>query len=1148
MTDDYGTPQPAQYAIPLFIWLAAAGMSGNWFALPLFMDVEFIFGSVFALLAMQFLGPALGLLAGLLISSVTFPLWHHPYNIAILTLEVAVVGWLHGHRRLVGLVAADTLYWCLVGVPLTFLFYLLAMQAPLPSIAPIAAKQAVNGIGNALIARFAFHGWLLASRQGRISSSEAIFNLLALFVLAPSLLLLTITSQADFNDADQRARDHLKDTSAVVTDRLHTWLTHRQYPIAYLAKLAETLPPAQMQTLMELMRATDPNLLRIGLMDAEATAIAYTPPFDDLGMETIGLNFSDRQYFDRLRQSHKPQLSEIMPGKVGAAPGQIVAALHPVLVNGTFQGYVGGVLDMQSLKTYLALSIENQGMEYILVDGHGRVILSNDPAQKVMSPFDPGQGVLSRLEGGLSQSVPSLPLDVSTLDRWRKSLYVTESDINSHSGWKLVLHQSLAPVRERLSAQFANGLYTLFGLLIAALSLASLLSQKIYAALEMLRHLSSGLPAKIASSEPINWPVSPFGESEQMIDNFKEMAGSLKKKFIEVNEMNATLEQRVAVRTRNLEENEERYRALFEAESDTIFLVDNESGRILEANTAASELYQYSHDEMLSRRNSDFSAEPQETKKITTHGVAAKSGLLVKIPLRLHRKKDGTVFPVEITGRFFMLQGRSVHIAAIRDITERKQAEAALKESEERFRKLLQHVPAVAVQGYKMDGTTFYWNDASETLYGYSAQEAIGLNLLSLIIPPEMRGDVRQAMQQMATTGQPIPSAELSLMRKDGSLVAVFSSHAIVQAHDREPELFCIDVDMSQVKEAQEALQKSETGLKEAQRLAHIGSWSWDAETDRIWWSEELYRILHFDPQLPPPNYHDHLKVYTPASMELLDAAVKKAIQTGKPYTLDLELADGNGGGRWLLARGEVRSDAEGRIIGLSGTAQDITNRKQNEELLRRALHEKEVLVKEVHHRVKNNMQVIYSLLNLQAKGIDDERVRTMFEESRNRVNSMALIHEQLYQANDLAHINFKEYLQSLIKSIGYTYNRPEVTVAVEMTAAIVLDVNIGIPCGLIVNELVSNSLKHAFPNGKAGEIRVGVKQGPADAYLLTVSDNGIGLPAGLDFKSTTSLGLQLVNVLAGQLHGTISLTQTAGSEFSILFPSSTNNKGIANG
>ena len=213
-----------------------------------------------------------------------------------------------------------------------------------------------------------------------------------------------------------------------------------------------------------------------------------------------------------------------------------------------------------------------------------------------------------------------------------------------------------------------------------------------------------------------------------------------------------------------------------------------------------------------------------------------------------------------------------------------------------------------------------------------------------------------------------------------------------------------------------------------------------------------------------------------------------------------------------------------------------VEKRKQSEEQLLGSLEEKKVLLKEIHHRVKNNMQVIYSLLNLQAKGTADTAVRAMFEESRNRVGSMAMIHEKIYRSEDLAHIDFKDYLQILVAGIADTYKRRNIVFSLDMEQ-IALDVNVGIPCGLIVNELVSNSFKHAFPDGRKGTISVGINRNKEGDYVLIVADNGVGFPPEVDFRKTQSLGLQLVNVLAKQINGKIELSKVEGTAFSITFP-----------
>ncbi|MBU1109896.1 MAG: MEDS domain-containing protein [Candidatus Riflebacteria bacterium] len=222
-------------------------------------------------------------------------------------------------------------------------------------------------------------------------------------------------------------------------------------------------------------------------------------------------------------------------------------------------------------------------------------------------------------------------------------------------------------------------------------------------------------------------------------------------------------------------------------------------------------------------------------------------------------------------------------------------------------------------------------------------------------------------------------------------------------------------------------------------------------------------------------------------------------------------------------------------VTQVANLAWDIAERKLAETQIQNSLREKEILLKEIHHRVKNNLQVVCSLLNLQAKKNVNPEVRAILESSRDRVFSMALVHKELYQSPDLTHVSFKHYLQSLLVEIAATYKQPHIKLSVEM-ADIAMDLNVAIPCGLIVNELVSNCFKHAFPGERAGTIQVGLKRNQ-DFFVLTVTDNGVGYPPDTDFSGTSSLGLQLVNVLAKQINGTIEYSRAEGSCFCVTLP-----------
>jgi two-component sensor histidine kinase len=215
----------------------------------------------------------------------------------------------------------------------------------------------------------------------------------------------------------------------------------------------------------------------------------------------------------------------------------------------------------------------------------------------------------------------------------------------------------------------------------------------------------------------------------------------------------------------------------------------------------------------------------------------------------------------------------------------------------------------------------------------------------------------------------------------------------------------------------------------------------------------------------------------------------------------------------------------------------EIAERKRAEEQIKASLGEKEVLLKEIHHRVKNNLQVVSSMLQLQSRNIKDKETIEMFQESRNRVRSMALVHERLYQSRDLARVDFAKYIQSLANYLCRSYGVNTNVIQLKTNLHdVLLGVDTAIPCGLILNELVSNSLKHAFPDGREGEIHIELRSEGNGKFTLMVSDNGVGLLKDLDFRNTESLGLQLVNTLVNQLEGTIELDRRGGTTFKITF------------
>jgi two-component sensor histidine kinase len=266
--------------------------------------------------------------------------------------------------------------------------------------------------------------------------------------------------------------------------------------------------------------------------------------------------------------------------------------------------------------------------------------------------------------------------------------------------------------------------------------------------------------------------------------------------------------------------------------------------------------------------------------------------------------------------------------------------------------------------------------------------------------------------------------------------------------------------------------------------------------------------------------------------------------KTGSSFISYEESLPFQGRDSWWLTTLTPLRDAQSRIYRLIGNAMNITDRKQAEEQLYASLQEKEVLLKEIHHRVKNNLQVVFSLLDLQSQQTQEQPILEMFRESQNRIRSMALIHEELYQANNLAKINFANYVHRLLTYLFQLYGvNPDIITLRLNIDTITFNIGTAIPCGLIINELVSNALKHAFSGKTKGAIWVELNSvSPAELqpdrnqFILVVGNDGIELQESTNLSRKKSLGWQLVKILVAQLEGQLSIEQNQGTVFKIRF------------
>ncbi len=337
---------------------------------------------------------------------------------------------------------------------------------------------------------------------------------------------------------------------------------------------------------------------------------------------------------------------------------------------------------------------------------------------------------------------------------------------------------------------------------------------------------------------------------------------------------------------------------------------------------------------------------------------------------------------------------------------------------------------------------------------------------------------------------------------------------------------------------AESELRAGEEALKEAQVIARVGHWKLDIEKNDLYWSDEIYRIFGMEPQSFGATYEAFLEAIHPKDRERVDKAYKDSLITKDTYAITHRLLLADGSIKYVNERCKTEYGADGEPLSSTGTVQDVTETVRAEERIRAALAEKEVLLREVHHRVKNNLQVISSILSLQSGYIESEELKGVFRECQDRIRSMALIHERLYRSGDFVHINLADYVKSITSALLRSYRVSSAHIELKLSVPNYrVDMDTSMQLGLILNELCSNALKHAFPEGRSGLLSVEFIPNIDGHCLLVVSDDGVGLPAGFDLMAGKTMGLQLISSMVTQMGGAIEVSGEGGASFKLRFP-----------
>jgi PAS domain S-box-containing protein len=469
------------------------------------------------------------------------------------------------------------------------------------------------------------------------------------------------------------------------------------------------------------------------------------------------------------------------------------------------------------------------------------------------------------------------------------------------------------------------------------------------------------------------------------------------------------------------------------------------------------------------------------------------------------------------------------------NITESKKAENGRIESEEFLENIVENIPDIIFvkNADKLDFKMV--NKATEDLFGHSREKLLG-NTDYDFFPKEEANFFTQKDRKVLQNKKMLDIPQETIETKNlGQRILHTKKIPILNKEGTPQYLLGISEDITELKKAEKKIRESEKKYREVVETAgesiilidKIGNITEVNQKTSVLTGFERKELVGKSLMTLAPKMKMNLEVLS----AFKDIIIGKEIEEVEWDLVNRK----NGEKKTVIAHYSPLRDEE-KIEGVVVVLEDITELKNRENTLNKSLEEKEMLLKEIHHRVKNNLMIISSLLNLQSSYIKDKASQDIFKESQNRARSMALIHERLYQSTDLKRIDFGDYITSLANELFHTYVADPNLIKLKIYVDdIFLDINTSIPLGLIVNELITNSLKHAFPDGKMGEINIEFHKKDTH-YEFTVKDNGIGFPEDIDYQNTDSLGLQMVTSLTDQIDGEITLDGNNGTKFKITF------------
>lgn len=601
---------------------------------------------------------------------------------------------------------------------------------------------------------------------------------------------------------------------------------------------------------------------------------------------------------------------------------------------------------------------------------------------------------------------------------------------------------------------------------------------------------------------------------------------------------NKLLEQEISERKRTeekLTEMQQYTKNIINSSLDMI-LATNNNDQINEVNRAAISIFGYSPDDLMGNSPEILYYDKAEYFKVKKE-LNEKGYFSGEIT---NRAKSGKKFTTFLSASIIKNnKGERIGVMGVsRDITELKKAETLLIQSEEKYRDLFENATDI-IQSVNMKGEFIYINNSWVNTLGYSVEEAMKMNVFDIIANEEQQ-HCMNILSALGKGGIENIDIQTTFVSKNGKKIFVEGTTNLKSVEGTPVSTRSIFRNITETKSAERKAFENAARVRSIfENSSSLLMWTLNKNLQVTSFNRNCYENIKQYFGIELKHGHDFRKslgIFKEEEQFLSNIEKYENAFNGVPQEFEGTIKTIYNTEIWFETFLNPIILENGRIEEISCISHEITGKKETEAEIIQSLKEKEVLLKEVHHRVKNNLQVISSILNLQSSYVKDEKILQILRESQNRIKSMSFIHESLYQNKTFSYINFSEYIVNLSKNLVHSYQLFGNQVDIKFEVGEVrLNIDQAIPCGLIVNELVSNALKYAFPENKKGLIYIEIKE-KKGKVSLKVEDNGVGLPESFDHTNTETLGLQLVVTLIEQLEGKMQLESKKGTKYLITF------------